>query len=85
MFVFSPWLRNERGEQTHKTVNTCLKGNLVVFDTRETILWDSSPFPISTDPELGVYLILRDNFAPHDVTHKQVVVHCVRYDLGHGR
>jgi hypothetical protein len=56
--------------------------NLVVLNSRDTISWNRSPFPICTDPELGMHLIVGNNFTSQDMPHNQVVVHGVRDDLG---
>lgn len=56
--------------------------NLVVFDSCDAISWNRSPFPVRTDPELRMYLVVGNNFTPQDVTHNQVVVHRIGDNLG---
>ena len=39
---------------------------------------DDSPFSVRTDPELGMYFVLRNNLAREDVPHEKIVVHGLR-------
>lgn len=50
------------------------------------LLWGHSPpFPVRSNPQLRVHLVLGDDFALHDVTVEEVVVHRVGDDLSHRR
>lgn len=48
-------------------------------------MWYDSPFPVRTDPEFRMYLILRDDLASENVSHKEVVVHGLRDDFSNLR
>lgn len=56
--------------------------HLVLADLLETSAGYHAPLLVRTDPQLGVYLVSRDDVTAEKVTHKQVVVHCLRNDLG---
>ena len=56
----------------------------VVCDTRDAIAGDRPPLPVRADPELGVHLVLGDDFARKDMAHEEVVVHGLRDDASDG-
>jgi hypothetical protein len=45
---------------------------------------DGPPLSVGTDPEVGVDLVVGDDFAAKDVAEEEVVVHRLRDDLGDG-
>ena len=56
----------------------------IVCDTGDAITRYGPPLSVRADPELGMDLVLGDDFARKNVAHEEVVVHGLRDDASDG-
>jgi hypothetical protein len=79
-FRFSPRLPNRAvGENVEREV--WRQTDFVVFYTCYTVVGNDSPFAISAYPEVRMNFFRWDDLAFQNVTHEQVVVHCLCYNF----